>query len=187
MFLFRLSFWLLLLKLFALAFVGMMAVMQIPELRYDYGAVTPVAIESPEELQRLAPRKATFVAVTGRPDFERAFVYKRYGLAYTYFTAKPYGPLLVVRTHEAVDDNWKEIGTLVGRLRPFEDQPFSYRIRDIYRDQVGLEVPAEAYFLALHDVPRPSGWQIGAVAIAGTAWLAMLYGFFLHRRFTGKR
>ena len=75
MFLLRLSFWLLLLKLFALLFVGIMAVMQIPELRYDFGLETPLAIDGPEELQRLAPRKATFVAITGSPDFERAFVY----------------------------------------------------------------------------------------------------------------
>ena len=187
MFLFRLSFWLFLLKLFALAFVGMMAVMQIPELRYDFGAATPLAISGPEELQRLAPRKATFASVRGAPDFEQAFVYKRYGLAYTYFTAAPYGPMLVVRTHDTVDDQWRDIDTLVGRLRRFEDQPFSYRIREIYQEKVGLEVPETAYFLALHDVPRPSGWQIGAVAISSVAWLAMFYGFFLHRRLRPRR
>lgn len=182
MFLSRLSFWLLLLKVLALVFVGIMAIMQIPELRYDFGPKTPRSVDGVEALRSVAARSPLFAAVRGTPNFDQAFVYRRYGLAYTYFTAEPYGPFLVVRTHEAVDDDWKAIDTLVGRLRRFEDQPFSYRIREIYRQQVGLEVPAEAYFLALHDVPRPSGWQIGAVAVAGTAWLAMFYGFFVHRR-----
>jgi hypothetical protein len=181
MFLFRKRFWLTVLKVLALAFVGWMITLQIPELQYDLGPETPVQITSPDQLTRERFPHATFVAIEGTPSFENAFIYRRYGLAYTYFNVEPYGLRLVARTYEDVTDEWTQLHRFVGKLRPFERQPFSYRIRDIYEDRHGVEVPQDAFFLALYDVPEVSGWQIGAVVFASVLWLVMLYLFFIHR------
>lgn len=181
MFLLRKHFWLTLLKLLALAFVAWMITMQIPELQYDFGPKEPVLISRPDELTRQRFPSSRFVAITGKPNFDKAFVYQRYGLSYTYFNIAPYGPRLVVRTYDKVTDEWKKLRRFVGRLRPFNRQPFSYHIRDIYRDKQGVTIPEGAFFLALYDVPRLNGWQIGAVIFASILWFVMLYAFFFFK------
>ncbi len=174
-------FWLTLLKVLALLFVGSMVIIQIPELSYDFGPQQPVEINGPEELTRSRFNKSTFASIEGTPNFDRAFIYKRYGLSYTYFTIEPYGINLVARTYEKVTDKWKDLTRFVGKLRPFNKQPFSYRIRQIYRDKFEEEVPEDAFFLALYDVPKVSGWQIGALIFASLLWGVMFYFFFFFK------
>jgi hypothetical protein len=181
MFLLRARFWLGLAKAAFLAFVALFALLQIPELRYDLGPRTPAEVSGPADL---APRRfptAAFVAVRGVPTFEHAFVYRRYGLDHTYFQLEAYGTRLVVRTYEKVTDEWHDLDRFLGRLQPFARQPFSYHVRDILRDRMGVEIPPDAYFLALDDVPRPSGWQVGGVIFSALLWGLLLYLFFLRR------
>jgi hypothetical protein len=182
MFLLRKRFWLTVLKVFGLLFVGGMIWVQIPEILYDLGPKQPVNITDPDELSMERFGQAVFAAIHGKPDFENAFVYRRYGLGYTYFNVEPYGMRLVVRTYDKVTDEWKDLNRFLGKLRPFDGQPFSYRVRQIYDEKFQIEVPEKAFFLALDDVPRPSGWQLGAVVFAGVLWVAMFYLFFLYRR-----
>jgi hypothetical protein len=119
MFLLSKRFWLTVLKIFGLTFVGGMIWVQIPELRYDLGPKTPVQITRPEDLSMVRFPRATFVSIRGKPNFERAFVYRRYGLSYTYFHVDPYGMRLVVRTYGKVTDEWRKLNRFLGRLRPF--------------------------------------------------------------------
>jgi hypothetical protein len=181
MFLLRARFWLGVAKALFLAFVALLALVQLPELRYDLGPRTPVELSEPADLAPGRFPTATFVAVRGTPDFEHAFVYRRYGLDHTYFQLEGYGTRLVVRTYEKVTDEWHELDRFLGRLQPFVRQPFSYHVRDILRDRMGVEIPRDAYFLALDDVPRPSGWQVGAVVFSALLWCLLLYLFFLRR------
>lgn len=173
---------LLTLKLLALAAVAALAIIQIPEMRYDLGPKTPKAIESPEELAEAGITRATFVRLAGEGDFDAAHVYERYGLAYTYFLLKPYGRSVVVRSYEPVTEDWRTIRQFVGKLKSFDKQPFSYRVRENFRQQHGVEIPDDAYFLALYDVPKPDGWQIGALIFCGLLAVAMTYLFFFFRR-----
>jgi hypothetical protein len=170
-----------LLKVGFLAFVGAMLLVQIPELRYDLGETVPVEIRNPEELTLDRYPGAVFVMVHGRPDFQKGFVYRRYGLNYTYFNIDPFGMRIVVRTHDEVTDEWRNLDRFLGKLRPFNAQPFHYKIRDIYQEKFSADVPEDAFFLALDDVPRLSGWQIGAVVFSGVLWLVMFYFFFFFR------
>jgi hypothetical protein len=178
--------WLIPLKLLALGFVGGMVLVQIPELRYDFGPTSPVTVSGPEDLSSTLFSRATFVSVSGTANFERGFVYQRYGLNYTYFTLEPYGMSLVVRTYHKVTDEWKDLNRFLGKLRPFNKQPFSYRIRQIYRDNYKIDVSEDTFFLALDDVPKPSGWQVGAMLFAGLLWLIMFYMFFFYRGWRDK-
>jgi len=180
-FLLRGRFWLTVLKIFLLAFVALMVVVQIPEMRYDLGEKKPVEIGSPEQLNPDRLERTEFASVEGRGNFERAFIYQRYGLSYTYFTIEPYGLRLVVRTYEKVDQGWNDLRRFVGKLRPFDDQPFSYRIEEIYQEQFQVTIPEDAYFLALYDVPRLSGWQLGGMIFAVLVWALMLYLFFFFK------
>lgn len=182
MLLLRKGFWLTALKIMGLVFVAGMIWVQIPELRYDLNTRRPVEITGPEALSVERFGHATFVSIRGRPNFERAFVYRRYGLSYTYFNVDPYGMGLVVRTYDKVTDEWKNLNRFLGRLVPFARQPFSYRIRQIYHEKFQVQIPEDAFFLALDDVPRASGWQFGAIAFAGVLWVTMFYLFFLYRR-----
>lgn len=182
MFLLRKRFWLTVLKLFALAYVGGMIWLQVPQLSYALGPKRPLPINSPKELASLGLDRPAFVSIAGTPDFDHAFEYPRYGLTMTYFNVREYDMMLLVRTYDKVDDDWLKLEHLLGRLKPFDREHFARRIREIYREQFSIEVPQGAYLLALDDVPRLSGWQVGAVAVAGTAWVAMLYFFFLWRR-----
>lgn len=182
LFLLRKGFWLSLLKIFLLVFVAIMIVVQIPELRYDLGTKQPVNIENLEQLdpQRLA--HTVFASLAGSPNFERAFIYQRYGLPHTFFVVEPYNMRLVVRTYEKVEEEWKDMRRFVGRLRPFDSQPFSYAIRKIFEEQFQEQVPENAYFLSLYDVPSLNGWQIWAVSFASILWGVMFFFFFFFRR-----
>lgn len=171
-----------LLKIAALAFVGLLIVVQIPEIQYDFGPDEPLTIASPEALDALEIGRPTFVAITAAPDFSKAFIYQRYGLNYTYFMLEPYGLRVVVRTYDTVTDEWNDLTRFVGKLRPFREQPFSRSIAAIYRERYPITIPEGAYFLALGDVPKPSGWQVGAVTFASLLWLAMCYFFFFFHR-----
>ncbi len=171
----------LVLKISILAFVAVMIVLQIPELRYDLDSSSPVEIASPEDLTRERFPGIHFVSVAGKADFEKAFVYQRYGLSFTYFHAQPYGMRLVIRSYDTPTEEWKRFERFLGKLRPFDRQPFSYKIRDIHRDLFQMEIPEDAFFLGLDDVPRLSGWQVGGVSFAGLLWGGMLYAFFLRR------
>lgn len=174
-------FWCTLLKIGFLLFVGAMVVVQIPEVRYDLGPKEPVVLKGLDGLDDAHITKSTFVVVEGKPDFTNAFIYKRYGLSYSYFNIQPYGMHLVVRTYDKITDEWQALNRFVGKLRPFRRQPFHYRIRDIYDEKFQVKVPEEAYFLALDDVPRISIWQIGALCFASILWLCLFYFFFLFK------
>jgi hypothetical protein len=176
------KFWIFATKVMLLVFIGGMLIIQIPELRYDFGPREPVVVSGPEGLAPERFPRATFVSIKGRPDFERAFVYRRYGLSYTYFNIVPYGMRLVVRTYDPVTEKWRNLNRFLGKLRPFRRQPFHYRIRDIYLDKFDVEVPEGAFFLALGDAPRASGWQIAAVVFAAILWMVLFYVFFIFRR-----
>ncbi len=158
---------------------------QVPELIYDLGPKTPVTVSGSEELSHERFSRTTFVSIDGKPNFEQAFVYRRYGLAYTYFNIDPYGLRLVVRTYEKVSDDWKQLNRFLGKLRPFNHQPFYYKIRNIYDEKFEVEIPDDAFFMGLDDVPKLSGWQLGAVIFAGVLWVTMFYFFFIYRWDTG--
>jgi hypothetical protein len=166
-----------LLKIAFLTVIAFMAWMQVPELRYDLGSGRPLEVEDPAGLKRVTG--TTFAVVRGNPDFTNAFVYRRYGLDHSYFTVMPYGMKLVVRTYDGITDEWRSIHSFVGRLRPFDRQPFSRYIAAIYRDRFGVEVPSDAYFLALDDVPEVSGWQVGSLILVGILWFFLFWFFFL--------
>ncbi|MBI4772712.1 MAG: hypothetical protein HY788_00790 [Deltaproteobacteria bacterium] len=173
---------LLLAKIAFLIFVASMIVVQIPELEYDLGDRTPVSIGGPEELSSNRFPRAVFAAVKGTADFRHRFTYSRYGLTFTYFNLDNYGARLVVRTYEPVNEQWEKIELFLGKLRPFKSQAFHYKIRDIYKESFGVDIPEDAFFLGLDDVPKLSGWQVGAVVFAGILWVVLFYMFFLFRR-----
>ena len=181
-FLFSKKFWLFLIKCAALAFVAMMIMVQIPELRYDLSTTKPLTISKPEELKNARIDRSTFVAIEGTPNFDLAFVYSRYGLNYSYFTLEPYGIQLIVRTYDAVRDEWKNIDRFLGKLRPFDDQPFSKSIRIIFKEKNEIVIPDNSYFLGLRDVPKASGWQVGAIIFVSILWIVMFYMFFIYGR-----
>jgi hypothetical protein len=168
-------------KLAVLGLVAVMAWLQLPELRYDLSAKTPLPIASPAELAGHRFDRPAFVAVQGRANFATAFSYQRYGLNFTYFTLKPYGLEIVVRSHDTVTEEWTLLTRFLGKLRPFAEQPFSYRIREIFREKHGVEIPATAWFLALDDVPALSGWQVGALVFSALLWVLLGYLFFFYR------
>ena len=169
-------------KCAALLFVALMILVQLPEIRYDFSMTEPVKIESPDELFSAGIDRSTFVSIAGSANFEQAFVYRRYGMNYTYFTIEPYGIRLIVRTYETVTDDWNNIERFLGKLRPFDKQPFSYRIRSIFYEKFELNIPENSYFLGLRDVPKASGWQVGAIVFASVLWLVMFYMFFFFGR-----
>jgi hypothetical protein len=181
LFLFRPKFWLHVLKIIALVFVAGMILVQIPELLYDLGPKRPITISGPADLSFEQVPGTIFASIKGKPDFEKAFVYHRYGLSYTYFNIRPYGMRLVARTYEPVTEEWKQLDRFLGKLRHFNRQPFHYRIRDIYEERFGVSVPEDAFFLALDDVPGLNGWQVGAFIFAFLLWIVMFYLFYFHR------
>jgi hypothetical protein len=183
MFLFRKRFWLTVAKVAALAFVAMLVVTQLPELSYDLGSTTPVEIRGPDDLTAHRFTGPTFVSVHGSVDFEKAVVLPTHGLTSTYFLLEPYGNRLVVRTFEPVgsEEAWRKINRFLGRLKPLEDMPFDRTVRHGFRETVGVEIPDGAFFLAKDDVPRLSGWQVGATAFAVTLWAVLFYVFFVRR------
>jgi hypothetical protein len=175
------------LKVAALVFVAGLVALQVPELRYDLGSKRPTEIGGPDGLAALRREGSTFVSVSGRIDFDKAFVHQTHGLAWTYFLVEPYGARLVARTSEKVTDDeaYRRIDTFVGRLKAFDRMPFDRTIRGIFARDFSTEIPPDAWFLAKDDVPDVSAWQVGALAFAGGLWLVFFYFFFVWRR--GKR
>lgn len=169
-------------KIAALSLLALMAWIQVPELTYDFGKKEPVEINNPADLDPSRIPGTTFAVVRGTPDFSQAFIYRRYGLDHHYFTVDPYGYQLVVRTYGEITDEWKGFTSFVGRLRPFERQPFSRYIRAIYKDRFDVTLPEKAYFLALDDVPKHSGWQVGGFVLAILMWVGFFWLFFLWKR-----
>lgn len=170
---------LLLLKVFLLLVVTMMVRVQIPELRYDLGTREPVVIESAEELSVERFSQATFAAVQGEPNLERAARYATHAVPFTYFLLDGYGSKLVVRSAEPVDETWSDVRRHLGRLRPYHRMPFSRTVRAGFRSLFGVDIPDDALFLARDDVPRANGWSIGAVIFAGVLWCVLAYFFFI--------
>jgi len=167
------------LKIAVLLFVAFMVWMQVPEMSYDFGSKTPIEIDDPSRLSTQYLSGTVFASIKGTPDFTNAFVYRRYGLDHRYFTVEPYGMMLVVRTYDEITEDWRLLNRFVGRLRSFEQQPFSRYIAAIYLEKFGVSVPTDAWFLALDDVPKPSRWQTGGLILAGAIWLFLLWFFFL--------
>ena len=164
-----------------------MIMFQIPELRYDFGTKTPVQIQSVEELSPERFGRSTFASVKGKPDFNKAATFSKYGVNYTYFLLEGYGTKLVVRTIEPVSEQWESIDWHVGRMRPYRRMPFSRRVRAGFRQHLNLGIPEDALFLARDDVPRLSGWCIGGVIFASILWCTLVFFFFIHARLRSKR
>lgn len=176
-------------KLFVMFIVTLMPLVLVPEFRYDMGPKTPVDVKTPDKLSPERYSVSTFATVHGKGDFDKAFVYSRYGVPYTYFLLEGYGPTLVVRTAEKVDDDWKQIDRHVGRLRRYRRMPFSRTVRAVFMDRFDVEIPSNALFLARDDVPRLSAWQVAAAIFATLLWLILAYMFFVRglvRRLRGK-
>lgn len=169
------------LKLFLMLVVTAMIAFQVPELRYDLGSDEPVLVTSAENLSLERFGQPTFASVRGRADLRKAATFAKHGVRFTYFLLEEYGPKLVVRTAEPVDEEWSQIERHVGRLRPYDRMPFSRSVRAGFREHFEVEIPADAFFLARDDVPRPNGWSIGAVVFAGVLWCVLAYFFFVHR------
>lgn len=175
------------LKLFLLLVVAGMIRFQIPELRYDFGTKEPVRVESVDELSMERFGRSTFASVRGKADLGHAATFAKYGVRYTYFLLDEYGDRLVVRTGEPVSEDWTGIDSHVGRLRPYHRMPFSRSVSAGFRKLYDVDIPRDAFFLARDDVPRFSGWSIGAVVFAGVMWCVMAYIFFVHGRIVAVR
>jgi hypothetical protein len=174
-------------KVFLIVVVTAMIRFQIPELRYDLGPREPVSIVSPNDLSPERFAQSTFASVRGRPDLTKAAKFAMHGVPFTYFLLEEYGTKLVVRAPEEIDEQWVQIDRHLGRLRPYRRMPFSRSVRAGFRKHFDIGIPANAMFLARDDVPRPSGWSIGAVIFASVLWCVLVYFFFIHRRLFPKR
>jgi hypothetical protein len=175
------------LKLFLMFVVTVMVGFQVPELRYDFGTREPVQIVSVDELSVERFPKSTFVSVRGKPDFSKAAIFSKHGVTFTYFLLKEYDSRLVVRTPETVNEDWEKIDLHLGRLLPYHRMPFSRSIRAGFRDSLDVGIPEDAFFLARDDVPKPNGWNIGAVIFAGVLWCVLAYLFVLRSAFGVRR
>ncbi len=171
-----------LLKLFLLLVVTAMIKFQIPELQYDFGEKEPVNIQSADELSLERFGRSTFASIRGKADFAKAARFAKHGVSYTYFLLEEFGTKLVVRTPEAVSEEWAKIDFHIGRLRPYHRMPFSRSVRAGFRKHFDVGIPEDAFFLARDDTPRPNGWSIGAVSFASVLWCILVYFFFIHRR-----
>jgi hypothetical protein len=180
-------FFLTLLKLFLLIIVTGMIKFQIPELRYDFDSKEPVQINSVEDLSPELFSRSTFVSVKGKADFTRAATFAKHGVQFTYFFLEGYDTKLVVRTAEAVNEDWAEINFHMGRLRPYDRMPFSRSVRAGFRKLYDIGIDDDAMFLARDDAPKLSGWSIGATVLACVLWCVMVYFFFIHSRIGAKR
>jgi hypothetical protein len=173
------------LKLFLLAVVTMMIRVQIPELRYDFGSHEPAEVASTDDLSLERFPQPAVASVEGTPDLTKAARYATHGVPFSYFLLEGYGPKLVVRTPEKIDRDWTDINIHIGRLRPYHRMPFSRSVRAGFQQLFDVRIPEDAFFLARDDVPRPSGWTLGAVIFASVLWCVLAYFFFL-RRHVGK-
>lgn len=176
-------FWLEVIKALFLAFVAFMIIIQIPELLYDTLGNRPVVIESPGDLDPRLLNGTSYAQISGTPTFENAFVYERYGLRFTYFTLEPYELRILARAFEVRDTaEWEAKTYLEGKLRPFDSQPFSYAIEDIFEDENGVPLPEGTFYLGVGDVPATDWWQIGSMIFALVLFAAMVYFFYFFRR-----
>jgi len=167
-------------KIFLLLVVTMMVRFQIPELRYDLGSKEPVQVTSPNDLSIERFAQPTFASVHGTIDPNRAATFAMHGVRFTYFLLEDYGPKLVVRTPEQIDEEWTQIDRHLGRLKPYRRMPFSRSVRAGFRKNFDIGIPEDALFLGREDVPRFSGWSVGATIFAGVLWCVLAYFFFLH-------
>lgn len=179
------------LKLVALAFPVLLFYTQIPELRYDHGPKTPVEIRGVDDLKPLAGKHSTFVAVHGKGDFDKAIIYKTHGQAYLYFLVKSYGETLVIRSYEKPteenEDQWKRIDRWVGRLQPMRKMAFKGTVLGHFQREHGADVTLDGFFLARDDVPKVSGWQIGAISYSILLFLALLFFLFIRPRWKARK
>ena len=159
---------------------------QMPELCYDFGTKEPVTINSLEELSESDFSKSTFVSIQGKPDFSKAATFSMHGVTFTYFLLKDYDSKLVIRTSETVNENWEQIESHLGRLRPYHRMPFSRSVRAGFSKNFDVVIPDDAFFLARDDAPKPNGWNIGATIFASILWSLLFYFFFLNKRISKK-
>lgn len=162
-------------KVLALLLVIRMIGFQVPELRYDFSSREPVLIESAQQLSIALHADSTFVSVTGTPDLTKAASFAKHGVLFNYFLLEEYGTTLVVRTPEPITEDWSNIEHHLGRLQVYQRMPFRRSVRAGFESLFGETIPDDAYFLARDDVPRPNGWNIGAVIFATLLWLVMAY------------
>ncbi len=181
MFFLRGRFWLTLAKLLALVFPTALFCVQIPEMRYDLGPSVPQEITTADQLSGGPLRDRTFVAVIGKVDPNRGVVYSTYGLTYTYLLIEPYGARMVMRVYGTIDDSWGDRNRFEGKLR-YGRMAFRRTVRAAFREKHQIEIPANALFLAYHDNPALSGWNVAAVIFSAVMWLVMFYFFFLWPR-----
>ena len=169
-------------KVFLMIVVTAMVLFQIPEFRYDFGPQTPVQIESPEQLESLDVQESTFASIKGTINLDRAATFSTHGLTYTYFMLTEYGNSLIVRTYERVDEGWTDIDRHVGRLKPYEQMPFSRSVRAGFKTNFDVMLADKAYFLGRDDVPHVGGWSVGGMIFAVVLWCVLVYLFFIRRR-----
>jgi len=174
-------------KLFLIIVVTSYFKFLIPEMRYDFGPKEPVKIESLEQLAEARSSRDVFASVRGKPDFTKAATFSKHGVRYTYFLLEEYGPKLVVRTPEQVSEEWADIEFHLGRLRPYERMPFDRSVRIGFRTKLDVVIPEDSFFLGRDDVPRASGWSIGAFVFASVLWCLLFYFFFVHGRLVAAR
>jgi hypothetical protein len=174
-------------KLFLMIVVTAYFKFLIPELRYDFGPKEPIKIESLEDLSAARSPRAVFASVRGKADFTKAATFAKHGVRYTYFLLAEYGPRLVVRTPEEVSEEWTDIEFHVGRLRPYKRMPFDRSVSAGFRTHHNIDIPEDAFFLGRDDVPRPSGWLIGALVFSIVLWCVLFYFFFVHGRIVAAR
>ena len=174
-------------KLFLMIIVTAYFKFLIPELRYDLGPKEPIKIESLEQLSAARSPRSAFASVSGKADFTKAATFAKYGVRYTYFLLEEYGTKLVVRTPELMSEEWADIEFHVGRLRPYKRMPFDRSVSTEFRTRHGIEIPEDAFFLGRDDVPRPSGWLIGALVFSTVLWCVLFYFFFVHGRIVAAR
>jgi hypothetical protein len=150
-------------------------------MRYDFGSKDPVVIESPQQLKALDVQHSTFASIKGTINFKRAATFATHGLKYTYFMLDEYDNMLIVRTYETIDESWAEIGQHVGRLKPYDQMPFSRSVRAGFKKNFDVMLADKAYFLGRDDVPGVSGWSVGATIFAVALWCILAYFFFIRK------
>ena len=169
------------LGLFLVLVTTSMVYFQLPELRYDFGPKEPVMIDSPEQLADALTGRQIFASVKGTINFDRAATFSKHGVRYTYFMLNEYDTALVVRTYETINEDWAGLDRHLGRFRKYRRMPFSRSVRAGFHKNFDITIPDSAFFLGRDDVPKPSGWSVGAAIFAVTLWCILVYFFFVRR------
>ena len=169
------------LGLFLVLVTTSMVYFQLPELQYDFGPTEPVMVESAEQLSEVLTGRQVFASVKGTINFDRAATFAKHGVRYTYFMLNEFDTALVVRTYDRIEEDWADINMHLGRLRRYRRMPFSRSVRAGFRQHFNITIPADAYFLGRDDVPKPSGWSVGATIFACVLWCVLVYFFFIRR------